>query len=90
MGPCWRSPWPSPLITGLLCGLAPALGLSKPDRAEVLKDHMHAQSGSGVAGRTPVRGLLIVSEIALAMMLLVGGSLLVHSFTKLASVEVGL
>ena len=30
----------------------------------------------GVAGRTPVRGLLIVSEIALAMMLLVGGSLL--------------
>ena len=77
------------LITGVLCGLAPALGLSKPDRAEVLKDHMHAQSGAGFAGRTPVRGLLIVSEIALAMMLLVGGSLLVHSFTKLASVEAG-
>ena len=77
------------VITGLLCGLAPALGLSKPDRAEVLKDHTHAQSGSGVAGRTPVRGLLIVSEIALAMMLLVGGSLLIHSFTKLVSVESG-
>ncbi len=77
------------VITGLLCGLAPALGLSKPDRAEVLKDHTHAQSGSGVAGRSPVRGLLIVSEIALAMMLLVGGSLLIHSFTKLASVESG-
>ena len=36
-----------------------------------------------------MRGLLIVSEIALAMMLLVGGSLLIHSFTKLASVESG-
>ena len=76
-------------VTGLLCGLAPALGLSKPDRTEILKDGAHAQSGSRVGGRTPVRGLLIVSEIALAMMLLIGGSLLMHSFLKLATVESG-
>ena len=76
-------------ITGLLCGLAPALGLSKRDGTEILKDGAHAQSGTRVAGRASVRGLLIVSEIALAMMLLVGGSLLIHSFMKLVSVESG-
>jgi len=77
------------VITGLLCGLAPALGLSRPDRAELLKDRTHAQAGARIGGRTPVRGLLIVTETALAMMLLVGGGLLIHSFVKLATVESG-
>ena len=77
------------VVTGLLCGLAPALGLSRPDRSELLKDHTHAVSGTRVGGRTPVQGLLITSQIALAMILLVGGSLLIHSFVKLTSVDSG-
>ena len=76
------------VVTGVLCGLAPAFGLSRPDRIEALKDRTHAPTGSGGAG-SPVRGLLIVTQIALAMVLLVGGGLLMHSFAKLTTVESG-
>jgi predicted permease len=76
------------LATGLLCGLAPALGLSRPDRLGRLKEYSLAQAGSPAGGRR-LRGVLTAAEIALALVLLVGAGLLLRSFAKLTSVDTG-
>ena len=68
------------LITGLLCGLLPALRHSRPRDADVLRER---------AASPRVGGWLVAAEIAMAMVLLVGGGLLIHSFYKLATSERG-
>jgi putative ABC transport system permease protein len=75
------------LLTSLLFGLAPALHASN------LKLNASLVSGarSSVSGfrRLSLRNLLIVSEVALALMLLVGAGLLVKSFSRLLEVKLG-
>ena len=76
------------LLTGLGFGLVPALQSSKPDLNEALKE-----SGRGAGeGRRPdrIRRALVVSEVALAMVLLVGASLLIRSFDRAQKVSSGL
>jgi putative ABC transport system permease protein len=68
------------LITGLLCGLLPALRHSRPRTADVLRER---------AASPRVGGWLVAAEIAMAMVLLVGGGLLMHSFFKLATADRG-
>ena len=75
------------LLTGILFGLAPALHASRADLNAILKD-AGARSGSG-ARQNKARGLLVVAEIALAMVLLVGAGLLVRTFAALHSVVPG-
>jgi predicted permease len=75
------------LATGLLFGLAPALQLSGAAVSEALKDSSRGSS-QGRRGAW-VRGALVVSEIALACILLVGAGLLMRSFLRVLDVDLG-
>ena len=77
-------------LAGVIFGLAPAIRHSRARSLEVLRQGAaSALSGFSIGGRHHARGLLVVAEIALAMMLLVGGGLLIRSFVKLANVNPG-
>jgi putative ABC transport system permease protein len=73
-------------LSGLTFGLAPAIQVSKTDLNEALKESGRGSQGNA---RNSVRNLLIVSEIALALILLVGAGLLLNSFFRLSNVPPG-
>jgi putative ABC transport system permease protein len=75
------------VLTGLVFGLVPALNASRLDVNEALKEG----GRSATAGRARHRfsNVLVVSEIALALVLLVGAGLLIKGFWRLRSVEPG-
>jgi putative ABC transport system permease protein len=75
------------LVTGIIFGLAPALGLSRPNLNETLKEGGRAVGASSRQQR--FRNGLVAAEIALALVLLVGAGLLVRSFAKLLDVNPG-
>jgi len=75
------------LLTGAIFGLAPALHASKLDLTESLKEG--GRSGATGARGNRVRNLLIVSEVALALMLLIGAGLLARSFLRLQRANPG-
>ena len=72
--------------TAMAFGLVPALHLSKSDAQTQLKE---GGKTSAVSGGQRLRGLLVVTEIASAMVLLIGAGLLVRSFQRLLDVDVG-
>jgi putative ABC transport system permease protein len=74
------------LLTGVFFGLAPALQLPGLSLQEVVKE-----GGRGSAGnrRRWMRRSLVVSEVAIALVLLIGAGLLINSFRQLQSVERG-
>lgn len=71
------------LLTGISFGLAPALAASRPDLAETLKSG--EKNSVAVGTRHRLRNLLVISEIALALVLLVGTGLMVKGFNRLAA-----
>ncbi|HLJ51467.1 MAG TPA: ABC transporter permease [Bryobacteraceae bacterium] len=79
------------VVTGLLFGLAPAWRAMKLDLNTALKSG--GRSGQSEAGfrlvRNPLRGLLVVMELALSLMLLVGAALLIRTFLHLQNVQPG-
>jgi predicted permease len=79
------------LVTGILFGVAPVWRAVTADPNTSLKaSGRGGQSGGGLhLRRNRLRGLLVVSELALSLMLLIGAGLLIHSFMRLQSVAPG-
>jgi predicted permease len=75
------------LITGVLFGLLPALQLSRQDLNPVLRAEGRGSAGS--RRRSRARGVLVVAQVALSMVLLVGAGLLIRSFVRLRNVNGG-
>ena len=76
------------MLTAVAFGLVPALQASKPKLSETLKEAGGRGGSQGVRSRQ-VRRLLVIAEVALAIMLLVGAGLLIKSFNRLQGVELG-
>ena len=72
---------------GILAGLAPALRFSRYELSDMLKDNARSVSPGSGAGR--LRSLLVVTEVALALVLLVGAGLMVTGFRNLLTIEMG-
>jgi predicted permease len=73
-------------LAGLLFGSAPAWFATRIDPAESLKEG--GRSGTG-AGRHRLRKVLVIGEFALALTLLTGAGLAIHSFWNLTQVDLG-
>jgi predicted permease len=75
------------LLTGVVCGLAPALRAFRTDLQETLKSGGRGSTAGRPEHRT--RSLLVISEVALALMLLVGAGLMLRTFEQLEAVDPG-
>jgi putative ABC transport system permease protein len=74
------------ILTGLLCGLVPALAGTKPDLNEALKE-----GGRGSFGNSSHRAhrWLVVSEVAISIVLLIGAGVMLRSFAQLRRADLG-
>jgi predicted permease len=79
------------VLSGVLFGLAPALRLGGLNLHDTLKDASRGVSGGGAVWgrRQNVRRLLVMSELALSVMVLIGAGLLIRSYARLQNVPPG-
>jgi predicted permease len=75
------------VVTGLLCGLAPAFAALRTNVNGTLKEG--GRSGTTGGGHARLRSTLVVAEIAIALVLLAASGLLLRSFEKMRSVDLG-
>ena len=75
------------VLTSILFGLTPALQASKVNLSESLKEGSRAFSGGPGSGW--VRNLLVISEVALSLVLLIGAGLMIKSLARLFNVDPG-
>jgi predicted permease len=75
------------VAAGVLFGIAPALRVSRNDLQEALKDTGHGTSAGRKHER--MRAVLVISEVALACVLLIGAGLLLRSFLRVLDVDLG-
>jgi predicted permease len=75
------------VVSALLSALAPSLRLSRPDLADALNDASRGSTGGPRGHR--LRGRLVVTEVAAAVVLLVGAGLLLRSFATLLDEDLG-
>ena len=74
------------MITGLIFGLAPALQAARFNQAETLKE---GGRDSAAGGAVKIRGLLVMSEVAVSLVLLISAGLLINNFLRLRNVDPG-
>jgi putative ABC transport system permease protein len=72
------------VVTGIVFGLAPALSSAKLDLNEALK-----ATAKTATSRSGLRGAFVVSQLALALVLLIGAGLMARSFIRLLNVKLG-
>jgi predicted permease len=72
-------------LTGLLCGLAPALAASRPALTAMLR----ADARTGAVPRARLREALVVAQVALSVVLLVGAGLFVRSLRNARTLDLG-
>ena len=75
------------LVAGVLFGLLPALQSSRLNLSDALKEGTRSHGG---IGSHRIHNLLVVSEVALALALLIGAGLMLRSFVRLVSVDPGI
>lgn len=75
------------VLTGILFGLAPALQATRPNLIETLKNEIPTLSGGG--SRFEMRKLLVVSQVALSLLLLIGAGLFVRTLQNLKGIDLG-
>ena len=75
------------ILTGILFGLVPALSTSRSDISNTLRES-GARSGTGLR-HNKARAVLVITEMALALVLLVGAALLIRTFAALRGVNPG-
>ena len=75
------------IVTGIACGLVPAIAAARTSVNETLKEGGRTGSAGGASGR--LRSILVVAEIAVALVLLIASGLLLRSFEKLREVDLG-
>ena len=76
------------LATGILFGLMPALQAARGDLNSSLKES-NSRSGTGSSWQHTIRSTLVISEMAMALVLLIGSALLIRSFIALRAVNPG-
>jgi putative ABC transport system permease protein len=74
------------ILTGIVFGLAPALQATRPNLAGCMKE---GGRGTSAGGRHRVRSTLVITEMALAFVLLTGAGLLIRSFFQMQQVDTG-
>ena len=75
------------VFTGLVCGLLPSYAASRTSVNDALKEG--GRTGSAGGGHARLRSILVVSQLAVALVLLTGSGLLLRSFDKLRKVDLG-
>ncbi|MGA3049334.1 MAG: ABC transporter permease [Terracidiphilus sp.] len=75
------------LLTGVLCGLAPGLAAVRTNVNDALKEGAHRGMASGA--HAPLRSALVVTEIAIALILLCASGLLLRSYLNMSNAELG-
>jgi predicted permease len=77
------------LATGVFFGLAPALRASRVDLNEVLKNGGRGSEGGHGIGHRRIRNLLVISEVALSLVLLIGAGLLIRTYQRIQQANPG-
>jgi len=75
------------VLTGVVCGLAPAFASIRTNVNDTLKEG--GRTGTAGGGHARLRSALVITEIAVALVLLTASGLLLHSFEKMREVSLG-
>jgi predicted permease len=77
------------ILTGVLFGLLPAIRMSRVDPYEAIKTGGRVAGAAERSGRFPLSKVLVIAQVALSLILLVGGMLFLRTFRNLLTIDTG-